>query len=346
MHFAHRLQLAAVITALFSAQTALAQNNSIVPLKAQPSHVGINDLTYKTLGLVGSKESTTYRMNAALRPPNPSPVPGIPDPGFYPGDLSNPDGGPTVLSTRHHPIYVNAAPSTWGDVPGFLTDYGKSRMIHLVDQYIGSSDNNRYRMGIQFLAGGYPVPANNTLGIDDILNLVYAGASISGNGYGHLYHVFLPPGVDMCLSGPPVQCYSPDNPNTWYFCAFHGSVTFSGAVGHVLFSVEPYQDVVGCSVPPTGTGSGQLTDSTDNVLSHEVTETITDPDGDASWVHAGTALFGGEIGDVCVRSALFPDNNPYWDYGIVRLNGHPYTIQPEYSNQAHGCAYSLLSLSD
>jgi hypothetical protein len=160
-----------------------------------------------------------------------------------------------------------------------------------------------------------------------------------GSGYGHIYHIFIPPGVDMCLVSPSAtQCYSPDNPSTWYFCAFHGSIDFSD-VGHVLFSVEPYQNVPGCSVPP-GSPNGQLKDSTDNVLSHESFEAISDPDGDAWWVQAGTVLNGEEIGDNCIRSAYFPQWNSYfWDYGVVRLKGHPYTIQPEYSNEVHGCAY-------
>ena len=45
-----------------------------------------------------------------------------------------------------------------------------------------------------------------------------------------------------------------------------------------------------------------------------------------------------EIGDLCTRSAQF-GMNFYWEYGQVELNGHSYTIQPEYSNQFHGCAY-------
>jgi hypothetical protein len=43
-------------------------------------------------------------------------------------------------------------------------------------------------------------------------------------------------------------------------------------------------------------------DSTNDVLSHELFETISDPDGDAWWKAkpAVTGLFGEEIGDECV----------------------------------------------
>ena len=96
--------------------------------------------------------------------------------------------------------------------------------------------------------------------------------------------------------------------------------------------------MLGCSVPPNGTANNQLIDSTDNVLSHEVFEALSDPEGRSWWVQAFTVAYGAEIGDLCTRSAQF-GMNFYWEYGQVELNGHSYTIQPEYSNQFHGCAY-------
>ena len=107
----------------------------------------------------------------------------------------------------------------------------------------------------------------------------------------------------------------------------------------MIFSLEPYQDVIGCAVPPNGTANNQLVDSTDNVLSHEVFEGLSDPDGREWWVRDFTFAFGAEIGDLCIRSARFPDRHFYWSFGDVSLNGHNYTIQPEYSNLFHGCSY-------
>jgi len=69
-------------------------------------------------------------------------------------------------------------------------------------------------------------------------------------------------------------------------------------IGHVLYSVEPFQNVEGCSSRP-GTPDGQLADSTNNVLSHETFETIPDPDGTA-WLNIlDNGVFGQEIGDEC-----------------------------------------------
>ena len=121
---------------------------------------------------------------------------------------------------------------------------------------------------------------------------------------------------------------------------YHGSVTFSD-IGHVLLSVEPFQNVDGCSVA-TPSPNGVLVDSTANVLSHETFETITDPDppatftdllaGNSGWLALNSLTeFGSEIGDVC--------ENPFFQYNPVTLNGKSYEIQPEYSNKFHACAF-------
>ncbi len=348
MRFPLRFSCAASFALCLCAQVLSAQTTPLVPLKAPGGSHPAKNLSIRTMGTVATPEVHTFNAAGRTRPASfaPSEVPGIASPGFYPGDVDNPGDGPTVESWKAHPLYINNPPSVWGDVAGFLQNLGHSEMVHVVDQYTGAYGNHRYTLGTQYETSGYPITApgvptatSQTLLIGDIINLAYAGASAGGTGYGHIYHIFIPPGVDMCLVYPTAtECYSPDNPNTWYFCAFHGSIDFSD-IGHVLFSVEPYQNIPGCSVAPNSP-NGSLKDSTDNVLSHESFEAISDPDGDAWWVHAGTVLSGEEIGDNCSRSAYFSQYGSYfWDYGVVRLAGHPYSIQPEYSNGVHGCAY-------
>jgi len=331
------LRFAPVFLAVLAADVAFSQatsDNSTLALQVSPAKLAVGSLSYRALGVAGSKAQGP----STFAPPGDSGdyIPTIGEPGFYPADLSNPQHEPTVITTSHHPIYVDGEPRTWGDVGTFLTDLGKSDFIHVLDQYTGATSNNRYTLGTSFTAA-YPIPANHTLLISDILSLVHAAAWVKGSGLGHLYHVFLPKGADMCLTA--TQCYSPDNPTLFVFCAFHGTATFTDSVGTVIFSVEPYQDVNGCSVPPAGTANNQLIDSTDTVLSHEVFESLSDPGLNAWWVQAFTFANGNEIGDLCTRAGQFKGHF-YWDYGRVYLNGNPYTIQPEYSNQVHGCTYS------
>ena len=117
------------------------------------------------------------------------------------------------------------------------------------------------------------------------------------------------------------------------FCAYHGSFNSTDALGanmHVIYQAMPYQNVSGCQT--TGGPNGTLIDSTNSVLSHEISETITDPDLNAWWRTSD----GNEIGDICY---IYRQNPIY-------LRAGAYDIQPEYSNAATNCvgAYATLAL--
>ncbi|HZZ65669.1 MAG TPA: hypothetical protein VFE17_09245 [Candidatus Baltobacteraceae bacterium] len=245
-------------------------------------------------------------------------------------------GGPLVKTMQSHPVYVNCAPGCWTDfstrgTPGtFLARLATSTFIHVTDQYVGSTANNRYTLGTsaQLSISGLPhtVQLFSTTQVS-ILAIVHAVASAFGSGYGHEYHVFLPKGTDTCM-GPssPTVCYSPDNPPNWIFCAYHGSVDFSD-IHHVLFSVQPYQGpvpgaAIGCADTPVEIPHGTV-DTMASTLSHETIETVTDPDG-TSWFNR---LFLIEIGDECI--GFHDDDN---------ISGLYYDIQEEYSNKLNGCA--------
>lgn len=246
---------------------------------------------------------------------------------YFPADVSDPAEGAVVTSAQFNDIYVNCQPGCWGNPASFLSDLGESQMIHIADQYVSAFGNDRYSVG----TGGILTAALPQVLFDaDILAIAHAGASVFGNGYHHIYHIFLPPGQDVCFTGTPL-CYSPDNPSTFAFCAYHGSVDFTD-IGHVLFSVEPFQNVPGCQVQAPSP-NGLLVDSTADILSHETFETITDPDGTAWFNRFDLLMFGAEIADEC--------ENFNFGYANINLNGTRYEIQPEYSNFSHACVSNL-----
>jgi len=231
-------------------------------------------------------------------------------PNAYSHDLTY-YGSPTVTSESANDLYVNCSSSCWGAPGNFLANLTSNNFIHLLDQYTGSSANRRYTYG-----GGISesYDTSQTLQDQDIYNIVYAAASQHGTGYGHIYNVFLASGVSQC-SQAAGGCYGQQ------YCAYHGAVDFSD-IGHTLYSVEPYQGISGCTSP-----NGKLADSTSSTLSHEVFETITDPD-----VQTNVAWYNnsyGEIGDICRFS-----------YGYLTVGGTSFNLQKEYSNRYHRCTYS------
>jgi hypothetical protein len=302
---------------------AAAKNQKI---HARPTHTPVGRSTSP------AAISNSPNANALL-----SPI-AAPDSGGprYPADLEY-HGGHIVPSMQHHAIYMNpdgacTIASCWGDPEGFLSDLGQSSFIHVVDQYTGGT--GPYTVSnTHFTVNYHPNAAPFTDA--DMLAIVHAVASLTSQaGYGNEYHVFLPPGQDECFNLGYKICYSPDDPKTFFFCAYHGSADFSD-IGHVLYSVEPFQNNYGCSSRPNGP-NGQLADSTNNVLSHEVFETITDPDGTAWWNSLNNGIFGEEIADEC-SFLLFTSTAVYFDPSDVTLNGKAYVAQPEYNNARHAC---------
>jgi hypothetical protein len=257
-------------------------------------------------------------------------------PYFYPGDVTK-GPGPDLPKATQHAAYVDysgTVAANWGNPEGFLTDLNASTFVHLLDQYVGTAANNRYPVGgnAKVTYGFY----GNVLYEHDLWAIVHPVAAHYGTGAQHVYHLFLPKGLDVCMDVPVVggaACYSPDNTATWVFCAYHSAVTFAD-IGTVVFTVEPYQDVPGCQVA-TPSPNGQLADSTNSSLSHETFETISDPLLNAWWNHTHAALGGAEIGDECVSidnssgGALDP---------TFKINGKNYEVQLEYSNTYHACA--------
>lgn len=277
----------------------------------------------------------------------------------YPGTLEY-HGGQTIQTATQYLIYVDTTPnascsskasiaSCWGDPAGFLRDLGSSQMIHITDQYVNSQDGDRYRVYPKPIMVSVPgLPPGTPLSDGDMQQIVYTVTSAFGlpTGFHAIYNIFLSPGQDECqFSG---TCYSPDNANSFKYCAYHNATQFPNSAV-AIYTVEPYQDVSGCSVRPN-TGNGQLVDSTNSVLSHETFETITDPNTVGAWPtgwwnEEDNGVFGQEIGDECSFLAVNPPppavpgptTTVYFDPSRVQLNGNAYWIQPEYNNAAHAC---------
>jgi hypothetical protein len=230
----------------------------------------------------------------------------------------------------------------------FLSDLSRSDFIHVTDQYTGTTATDRYSVERRAFATFAP-PYNFSNGAvpftdADIQAFVHAVVQKTGNsGYGHLYHVFLPPGTDECSDNTYGFCYSPDNAATFVFCSYHGFADFPD-VGHVIYSVQPHQAVPGCTLKP-GTPNGTLIDSTNDSLLHETVESITDPDVDAWFNNSGNQPdYDNEIADECVFLVLVK-NNFYGNPGLFRVQNRVYAFQSVHNNARHGserhCALSL-----
>jgi hypothetical protein len=265
----------------------------------------------------------------------------VPQPGFYPADLSFFDGN-TIKTAVFQNVYLGCADGNcWGNPQRFEQDLVKSRFLHVVDKYVGATANNRYSVGTEMTPGSVASNCTSSSFCSqiDIMAIALAASATGGTGKGHLYHIFLPQGTDTCFAGN-TQCYSPANLSTFTFCGYHGAVTSGPSTTY--FTVQPYQDVDGCAVstlspaPP----NGQQADSTNSVLSHEIFESLTDPDLGSGWLAINSLNeLGFEIADECQGP---PDDSGHFDalVPVFAINGHRYKIQLEYSNKYHACSAS------
>jgi hypothetical protein len=272
-------------------------------------------------------------------------APSFAGPGFYPDDLSlYAPSGAVITSAQVYNVFINCDGSCFNWPGTFEYHFFSSNLIHVLDQYTGSTQSGRYAlMGHAIVQ--YGIQGAQLDDATDIAAILHATASGLGTGYGVIYNVFVPKGIDVCISTTTgQQCFSPNNPVNWAFCAYHSYVDFPD-IGHVLYTVIPYTDqaLVSGGVPTyvcdvgqtnpnadtTPTPNGVLSDSIASFLDHEMSEVITDPDLNAYQVQNSLADYLSEIGDVCV--------NPAFLYAPVQVSGALYYVQPEYSNAYHAC---------
>jgi hypothetical protein len=143
------------------------------------------------------------------------------------------------------------------------------------------------------------------------------------------YAVFFPAGKTITL-GTQSSCVSGG------FCAYHGAVT--GNFGEAFYGAHPdMQPGSGCN---TGCGaSPSVFNNQSSVASHELVETITDPEVSLATAYAPPLAWydatNGEIGDICnAEQGTITGND-----GIV------YTVQAEFSNLLNRCFVAPLAVA-
>ena len=261
------------------------------------------------------------------------------------------NGGPVMTSTKAYAIFW-VPPKLQNGTATSLTAHYQTVQKNLLGDYPGhtlGSNNTQYSQTIAgkttyvkdtgSLGGFYvdtnPYPASGctdgvtgTNCITDAqlqteIERVMTLKSWTG-GLGNIFFVFTSTGEGSCFDSTGGTCaYTA-------YCAYHGAFTNSSNQV-VVYGNQPYADTSFCQVPGTPSPNADApADAAATVLSHELTEAITDPELNA-WFTAQ----GNEIGDLCA-----------WTYGTnswksatanQMWNGHFYELQLEYDNHAGGC---------
>jgi hypothetical protein len=142
-----------------------------------------------------------------------------------------------------------------------------------------------------------------------------------------LYFLITPDGLGDCAYTGSDSCALGGDVNG--YCGYHSQTDD----GLVLYAVIPYNAVPGHCQSNNPRPNGSTADPAISTISHEQSEMITDPLGNA-WIDPGS---GEEVGDLCLSSfgpALGGSGMSAWNEDIA--GGH-YFLQEEWSNYNHGC---------
>jgi hypothetical protein len=147
------------------------------------------------------------------------------------------------------------------------------------------------------------------------------------HGPDDVYFLLLPRGLASCFSSSRSSSCTLAGPTSGY-CGYH-SVTNNALL---LYAVIPYNAVPGHCQSNNPRPNHSPADPAINTMSHELSETVTDPDQSAWYDNQGE-----EIADICFTSygrALGGSGNGRYNEIV---NGGHYWLQELWSNADHAC---------
>jgi hypothetical protein len=203
-------------------------------------------------------------------------------------------------------------------------------------------------------AGIYADGSGYTACLDDAQVNGEANAVATANGLprnlSHIYVVYLPMHVESCFNPGSTtstaggQACTINNQPTAAYCAYHSFVmnafSFTGTPFELVYANMPFPVYLSKTGFTCGTdvnfpgviespNNNPDADTEISPSSHEIIESMTDPDTNSGWYD----LFGNEIGDECAYRYGTTSGTPGALYNQV-INGHHYMTQTQFSNRS------------
>ena len=179
---------------------------------------------------------------------------------------------------------VNSVTPTYNSlITRFLQDIGGTGLYGVATQYYQTTGGTTQNIANSSTFGGsyvdtsiYPGPVLTNLEIQGEVTKAMQAQGWTG-GIGHEFFVFTAKNEISCAGA---EC------SNAVFCAYHSS--FTSGSQEILYANQPYTGTapVGCNTPTSPNGDLDA-DSTINVVSHELMETVTDPsvgDSNYAWI--------------------------------------------------------------
>jgi hypothetical protein len=261
--------------------------------------------------------------------------------------------GPILHSNRTHVIFWEPAGSGLSFDPGYES---------LIEQFLRRVAGDSHHPGNVYGLTGQYTDAQGPAAYASS----YGGARVDTDALPHngcLEPPITGPGWNVCLTDKQLQTEIehvvqtdrlPTGPRDVYFlvtpkglgsctdtsstsCALGGSMSgycgyHSQSANGILYAVIPYNAVSGHCQSENPRPNGSTADPAISTISHEHSEMVTDPSGDA-WIDSS----GNEDGDLCITSfgpAIGGSGASAWN---EQIHGGHYYLQEEWSNADNGC---------
>jgi uncharacterized repeat protein (TIGR01451 family) len=216
----------------------------------------------------------------------------------------------------------------------FSQDIGGNEYYGINTQYPGSNGTPQNAVtfgGSTVDTGAYPKAGTAAAPLleSDINAKVNAVAAAKSwpTALNDLFVVWTAAGIQECDGAAHNFCTPGTTAVMGNFCAYHQFTT----PPHAYLPSACYT-----RAPLPSPNNDQDADSGIEIFSHELFESVTDPNGNA-WQAVGGA--SAEISDLCNAQNGYVNSNGANAY----LNGRGYTVELQWSNAVHGCVESLHS---
>jgi hypothetical protein len=273
-------------------------------------------------------------------------------------NLANPTfNGVVNSSLGHYFIYYGSQFGSGGadaNVPAavkqYCTDFSGSEYLNVCTQYYGRSTSDLATNQIHFVGEsivgapyGLTLSSSTSTCVLKILERLLQDTSraIPFDATTQYYMIL---GSDVTISNAPAGANCGDTGA----CGLHNqqNIKINGATYKILTAwVAVASGCIGQQVSQlTGPNADANTQSVLDTLSHEVAETITDPNqlpsDDRAWQ---TPSDGSEIGDLCSTyyGTVKPSTKKAGAYYNVLANGNEYMVQGQWSNADGGCVLGV-----
>ena len=232
------------------------------------------------------------------------------------GNLSY-HGGPVMGDANFQAVYWNSslASQIQSGIDGFVGSYSDglaysnsdpSADYTIVQQYINAYLLTRHTSYVDTQHDGKRVPSSySDSSVRSYLASLFGSGRVTPDA-NTVFGMYFPSGMKITSQGGS-SCSS--------FCGYHGHFVYNGT--DIKYAVFPYTNCRACSVP-----GKQVIDILTIVTSHEIRESVTDPDLNAWFDSAGY-----EADDKCA-----------W-HNLYKTTGTGFWVQPEFSNGNGGKPY-------